>query len=355
MSITTIKGPAVFLAQFAADEAPYNSLASIAKWAADKGFKGVQIPTWDTRLIDMKQAAESQEYCDDMLATLAEYDLDITELASHITGQLVAVHPAHDQIMDGFAPEHVRGNPDARRAWAEEQLMFAAMASKKLGVDRHITFSGSLLWPYFYPYPQWPEGLVDEAFDELATRWRPILDLFDENGIDVCYEIHPCEDLHDGHSWEMFLNRVDDHPRAKMLYDPSHFILQGLDYLAFIDHYHDRIAAFHVKDAEFRPDGKSGVYGGFQPWSKRAGRFRSLGDGQVDFGAIFTKLATYGYDGWAVLEWECFIKNPEDGASEGASFIRDHIIKMSDRAFDDFVKSGANRTANRAMLGLKNV
>lgn len=348
----TIKGPAVFLAQFAADEPPYNSLPSLAQWAADKGFKGVQIPTWDTRLIDMKQAAESDTYCDEIKGILSDHGVELTEFASHITGQLLAVHPAHDQVMDSFAPEEVHGNPAARRAWAEEQLGFAARASKRFGVDRHVTFSGSLLWPYLYPFPQWPEGLIEEGFNELAARWSPVLDDFDAHGIDLCYEIHPTEDLHDGHSWEMFLDKVNQHDRAKIMYDPSHFVLQGLDYLAFIDHYHDRISAFHVKDAEFRPDGKSGVYGGFQPWSKRAGRFRSPGDGQVDFRSIFTKLSTYGYDGWAVLEWECFIKNPEDGAREGAQFIRDHIIKVSDRAFDDFVKSGADHAANRAMLGL---
>ncbi|WP_439155095.1 sugar phosphate isomerase/epimerase family protein [Yoonia sp.] len=348
----TIKGPGVFLAQFAGDDAPYNTLEGMAKWAAAKGFKGVQIPTWDTRLIDMKQAAESQTYCDDLVGMLAGHGIAICDLASHIVGQLIAVHPAHDTVMDAFAPEAVHNDPAARRAWATEHLGLAARASRRLGLDRHTTFSGSLLWPYLYPFPQWPEGLIDEGFTELANRWRPILDDFDAHGIDLAYEIHPTEDLHDGHSWEYFLEKVDQHPRANIMYDPSHFVLQQLDYLAFIDHYHDRIKTFHVKDAEFRPDGKSGVYGGFQPWAKRAGRFRSPGDGQVDFGGIFTKLSTYGFDGWAVLEWECFVKNAEDGASEGAQFIADNIITVSERAFDDFAKSGADRAANRAMLGL---
>ena len=144
---------------------------------------------------------------------------------------------------------------------------------------------------------------------------------------------------------------MDDHPRCAINYDPSHFVLQGLDYLAFIDHYHARIRAFHVKDAEFRPDGKGGAYGGYQPWVKRAGRFRSPGDGQVDFKAIFSKLTGYDYDGWAVLEWECCFKNSEDGAAEGAKFIADHVIRVSDRAFDDFVKSDADRSLNREILG----
>lgn len=348
----TIKGPGIYLAQFATDEAPFNQLETIAQWVADKGFKGVQIPTWDTRLFNLKLAAESQTYCDDITGMLASKGLVVTELASHITGQLVAVHPAHDQIMDSFAPAEVRGNPAVRQKWAVEQMGYCARASKNLGLDRHVSFTGSLLWPYLYPYPQWPEGLVDEAFDELAKRWLPILNQFDDNGVDLCYEVHPCEDVHDGLTFEMFLERVGGHKRCNMLYDPSHFVLQQLDYLAFIDHYHERIKMFHVKDAEFRPNGKTGVYGGFQPWKTRAGRFRSLGDGQVDFGAIFSKLATYDFDGWAVLEWECFLKNSNDGAAEGAEFIKKHIIQVSERAFDDFVKSGANKAANRSILGI---
>ncbi len=164
----TIKGPGVFLAQFASDEAPYNSLPSLAKWAAQKGFKGVQIPTWDTRLIDMRLAAESAVYCDELKGMLADEGLEITELSSHITGQLVAVHPAHDQIMDGFAPEHVRGNPKKRRAWAEEQMQFAANASKRLVIDRHVTFSGALLCPSLYPNPMLTYGLVDGEYMDLA-------------------------------------------------------------------------------------------------------------------------------------------------------------------------------------------
>jgi sugar phosphate isomerase/epimerase len=348
----TIKGPGVFLAQFANDGAPYNSFAGLAGWAKAKGFVGVQIPTWDTRVIDIKLAAESQTYCQELMGIAAENGIVIAELASHIVGQLVAVHPAHDTMMDAFAPAAVHGNPTARTAWATEHLGHCARASRNLGIDRHATFSGSLLWPYMYPFPQWPAGFVDEAFSELAARWLPILNAFDAEGVDVCYEIHPTEDLHDGLTFEMFLEKVNSHRRCNILFDPSHFVLQQLDYLAYIDHYHERIRMMHVKDAEFRMNGKTGAYGGFQPWKNRAGRFRSLGDGQVDFGGIFSKLTTYGFDGWAILEWECFLKNSEDGAAEGAEFIRKHIIKVADRAFDDFAKSGADKAANRKMLGL---
>ena len=215
------------------------------------------------------------------------------------------------------------------------------------------SFSGALLWPYVYPWPQRPAGLVDEGFTELARRWRPILDVYGEEGIDLCFELHPGEDLHDGATFERFLAAVDDHPRARILYDPSHFVLQQLDYLGFIDRYHARIGMFHVKDAEFRPDARSGVYGGYQDWAERPGRFRSLGDGQVDFGAIFSKLTQYGFDGWAVLEWECCLKDAAQGAAEGAPFIQRHLIQPATRAFDDFAGSDADPARNRRMLGLE--
>ena len=344
--MNTIKGPAIFLAQFAGDDAPFNCLDSIAAWAANLGYKGVQLPSWDARLIDLKRAAESQTYCDEIKGTLAEHGLALTELSTHLQGQLVAVHPAYDEMFDGFAAPEVRGNP-----WAVEQLHFAARASRNLGLTDHGTFSGALAWPYVYPWPQRPAGLIDTAFDELARRWRPILDAFDEVGVNLCYEIHPGEDLHDGITFEMFLERVDHHPRCHILYDPSHFVLQQLDYRGFLDVYREHIQMFHVKDAEFTPSPRQGVYSGYQSWVERAGRFRSLGDGQVDFKHIFSWMAANDYHGWAVLEWECCLKHPEAGAREGAAFIRDHIIEVTERAFDDFA-GGADEAANRRLLGL---
>jgi sugar phosphate isomerase/epimerase len=348
----TIKGPAIFLAQFAGDAAPFDNLANIAGWAAELGYQGVQIPSWDGRLFDLEKAAGSDVYCDEVKGTLAAAGVELTELSTHLQGQLVAVHPAYDEGFDAFAAPEVRGNPKARQAWAVQQMGYAAQASRRLGLDAHVSFSGALAWPYVYPWPPRPAGLIDTAFDELARRWKPILDAFDEQGVDVCYEIHPGEDLMDGATFEMFLERVGNHPRCCINYDPSHFVLQQLDYLGFIDVYHERIKAFHVKDAEFNPSPKQGVYSGFQPWLGRAGRFRSLGDGQVDFAGIFSKLAGYDYDSWAVLEWECCLKHPEDGAREGAEFIAAHVIRVTETSFDDFAAGAADDAANRRMLGI---
>ncbi|SDD61155.1 sugar phosphate isomerase/epimerase family protein [Niabella drilacis] len=350
--MTTLKGPGIFLAQFAGDKAPFNTLESICTWAASLGFKGVQIPTNNDQFIDLQKAAESKTYADEIKGIVNACGMEITELSTHLQGQLVAVHPAYDLLFDSFAPEQARNNPKARTEWAIQQMKYAAKASQNLGLNAHATFSGSLLWHVFHPWPQRPAGLVEEGFTELARRWTPILNAFDESGVDVCYEIHPGEDLFDGDTYEMFLEKVNNHPRACLLYDPSHFVLQCLDYIEYIDIFHERIKAFHVKDSEFNPTGRKGAFGGYQPWLKRAGRYRSPGDGQVDFKTIFSKLAEYDFKGWAVMEWECCLKHPEDGAREGAQFIKEHIIRVTEKAFDDFAATVKDDALNKKVLGI---
>jgi len=347
-----IKGPGIFLAQFAGDAAPFNTLEGITKWAASQGYKGVQIPTFVGSLFDLDKAAESQTYCDEVKGICTDAGVEITELSTHLQGQLVAVNPAYDLAFDGFAPEAVRGNPAKRQAWAVDQVRKAAVASQRLGLTTSVSFTGSLAFPFLYPWPQRPAGLIEETFAELGRRWTPILDHYADHGVSIGYEIHPGEDVFDGATFEMFVDACGGHVAAMINYDPSHFVLQQLDYLVFIDIYHDRINAFHVKDAEFNPDGRQGVYSGYLPWKDRAGRFRSLGDGQVDFAGIFSKLTQYGYDSWAVLEWECCIKSAAQGAAEGAPFIAAHLIEVADKAFDDFAAGTRDDAAIKRMLGL---
>jgi sugar phosphate isomerase/epimerase len=347
-----MKGPGIFLAQFMGDAAPFDTFDHVCEWASQLGYVGVQVPSWDPRCIDLAKAAKSKAYCDDLKATAAKHDLEISELATHLQGQLVAVHPAYTDMFKVFAPEGVR-TAGAMAEWGTEQVKLCLTASRNLGLRAMPTFSGALMWHTVYPWPQRPAGMVDEGFQELARRWRPILDHAESCGIDCAFEIHPGEDLHDGASYEAFLAKVDDHPRACLLYDPSHFVLQCLDYLEYIDLYHARIRCFHVKDAEFRPNGRTGVYGGYQGWQDRAGRFRSTGDGEVDFGAVFTLFTKYGYDGWATIEWECCFKDSQQGAEEGAQFVLAHLIRPPARAFDDFAGGKVDKVAVRRALGLE--
>ena len=346
-----IKGPAIFLAQFLRDEAPYDNLDHIGKWVARLGYKGIQIPGWDPRVFDLDQAARSKSYCDDYKARLAGMGLEVTEVAAHLQGQVLAIHPAYEIGFTAFHPPGLSGN--SRTEWATDQLKKSVLASTNMGL-RHIpTLSGGFAWHMTYPWPQRPAGVIDEAFAELSRRWTPILDLARDKGCVFGFELHPGSDIYDGATFEWFCKHSNDHPAAFINYDPSHFLLQQLDYLQFIQLYKDRIAGFHVKDAEFRPDGRVGAYGGYQPWGGRAGRFRSLGDGQIDFVRVFTLMTEAGYDGWAVLEWECCVKSPEQGAAEGAPFIARHIIETSEIAFDDFAGGGSDTATNRMMLGLE--
>jgi len=347
-----MKGPGIYLAQFMGDDPPFNSLENICRYMAGLGYIGVQLPAWDGRCVDLKMLAESSDYADEIKGTVESTGLEISELGTHLQGQLVAVHPAYDIMFDGFAPPEVHKNTKKRTKWAVQQMLYAAKASENLGLNAVVTFSGALLWPYMYPWPQRPAGLVESGFKELAKRWEPILNKFDECGVDLCFEIHPGEDLHDGVTFERFLEATNNHPRVNMLYDPSHFVLQQLDYIQHIDLYHEFIKMFHVKDAEYNPTAKSGVYGGYQDWVNRPGRFRSLGDGQVDFNDIFSKLAQYDYEGWAVVEWECCLKNPEDGAREGAQFVKDYMIRKTKKTFDDFASSGSDEATNKKILGI---
>lgn len=349
----TIRGPGLFLAQFIAPEPPFDSLDGLAGWAAALGFEALQIPTFAPAVFDVVRAAESADYAREVAGRLADRGLVISELSMHRHGHLVAVHPAYDAVVDVFAPVELRGRPKARQAWAVAMVEAAIRASARLGLERLVGFCGSLLWPYAYPYPPRPEGLVEEAYGELARRWRPLLDLADEHGVDLCFEVHPGEDVHDGASFERFLDALGGHPRCNLLYDPSHLLLQHIDHLGFIDLYHERIKAMHVKDAEFRTNPRTGSWGGYLPWLERAGRFRSPGRGQVDFAGVFARLAQYDFPGWAVLEWECCLESPEAGARRGAAFIREHILEVQKRAFDAGMAAGPDRARNRRLLGLE--
>ena len=345
-----IKGPAVFLAQFLRDEPPFSHVESIGRWFAEMGYQGVQIPAWDPRAIDLDRAAASRGYCDEYRGKLAELGLEITELAGYLAGQVLAVHPAYAVGFSAFHPPGLEG--EARTAWAAGELQKCILASEHLGLRNIPVLSGGFAWHLAYPWPQRPAGLIDEAFKELARRWRPLLDAARDRGCVFGFELHPGSDLFDGATFEMFLEHTGDHPAVGINYDPSHLLLQQLDYLEFIRIYGSRISGFHVKDAEFRPSGRVGVYGGYQPWAQRAGRFRSLGDGQVDFNRVFTLLTEAGYDGWAVLEWECCVKSPQQGAAEGAPFIARHLIDAAAVAFDDFAGGRSDAASNRKMLGL---
>ena len=329
-----------------------STTSGIAGWAAGLGYKGMQIPTWDGRLIDLKKAAASKAYCDEIKGICREAGVEITELSTHLQGQLVAVHPAYDEAFDGFAAPEVRGNPKARQAWAVDQVKGGARPRAISASSVMRPSPARSAWPFMYPWPQRPAGLVETAFDELAKRWRPILDASTRPASTSATRSIPARTCIDGVTFEMFLEAMRPSPAL-----PASTTIRRTSCCSSstISSSSTSItsasSAFHVKDAEFNPTGRQGVYGGYQPWVKRAGRFRSLGDGQVDFAGIFSKLAEYDYDGWAVLEWECCLKHPEQGAAEGAPFIAGHIIRVTEQGLRRFRRGRHGRGGQPADAG----
>ena len=198
-----MKGPAIFLAQFIRDEEPYDSIDNIGRWVADLGYTGVQIPGWDPRAIDIDRAAESKTYCDEYRGKLKEMGLELTEVTGYLAGQVLAMHPAYEILFEGFHPPGLKG--DTRTAWAAGELVKCIRASVNMGTDVIPVLSGGFAWQMVYPWPQRPDGLIHEAFAELARLWRPLLDQARDSGTVFAYELHPGSDIYDGATFEMFL------------------------------------------------------------------------------------------------------------------------------------------------------
>jgi sugar phosphate isomerase/epimerase len=351
-AMKTIKGPALFLAQFAGDEAPFNSWDEITEMGRRLRLCGVQVPSWDGRLIDLEKAAASKDYCDEFKGVAAENGIAVTELSTHLQGQLVAVHPAYDEAFDGFAAPEVRGNPTARQEWAVKQVMLALDRLAQHGHRRGMaSFSGALAWPYIYPWPQRPAGLIETAFDELAKRWRPILDHADACGVDICYEIHPGEDLHDGATFEMFLERLGGHPAAtcSTIRRITCCSVSTISTTSTSTTSASRCFTSRTPSS-IRPGGRASIPATRAGSTGPGGSARSATGRSIS--RAFSPSSAIDFDGWAVVEWECCLKHPEDGAREGAQFVRDHIIRVTDKAFDDFAGAGTDDAANRRMLGI---
>lgn len=363
---TRLKGPAIFLAQGFGKEG-WKTLEECAKTAGSLRYEGMQLPLWVGDLINLNTAAMSTTYCQQLLGKAKEAGCPIVEVANHVETQLVRCTPAYQKLFDGFGPEQFRGNPQAMLAWAQERALLSVRAAKNLGLDRVAAFSGTSIFHLMYPWPQRPAGLVQAAMNALAKAWLPVFNLGEELGVDICFELHPGEDLHDGDSFELFLRYVGNHPRCKILLDLSHFVLAGMtmeNMLDYIQNFKDRIRMFHVKDAEFNPTAGGGAYGSFNDWGKRQGRFRSTGDGQIDYLSVFNLLAELGLELWATVEWEdCAGKGWNQGVEEGAEYVncwlaghegplRISARPHSDGAFDDFAASKVNTALIADILGI---
>lgn len=252
---TSVKGPAVFLAQ-GYGKANWKTLKECATTAASLDYKGLQAHLWNGGPVDLELAAGSKAYCEDLQAIASGAGCPIVELANHCDWQLVRCAPAYLKLHQWPAPEHLHGNATALAEWASTRAKMSVAAARNFGFDRVGGFSGTSIFHLVYPWPQRPKGLVEAAFRALAKAWLPIFDYAEKLGVDVCFELHPGEDLMDGDTFNQFLSYIKHHSRCNILLDLSHMVLGGMTnrhMLGFISTNKDRIRMFHVKDGEFIP------------------------------------------------------------------------------------------------------
>lgn len=351
---STLQGPAIFLAQ-GYGKPGWSTLRECAESSAALGYKGMQVQLWEGGPVDTALASTSKDYCDEQQGIATEGGCPIVEGANHVEGQLVFTGPVYQDLFRGFAPQSLQKAHWSEVAqWAMVRMQQTVRAARNFGFDRVAAFPGTAIFHTMYEWPQRPKGLVTAAMNALAAAWQPVFDTADEVGVDIAFEVHPMEELHDAATFAQFKEHTNDHGRATVLLDLSHQVLAGMrqEHLEdFVRNLAEWIRMFHVKDAEFLPNGWSGAYGGYQPWKKRPGRFRSTGDGQIDYLAIFNLLKQLGITGlWSTVEWECAFKSWLQGVAEAATCVQHWMDgkaapptaepAASDDTFDDFVGGG---------------
>jgi len=308
-------------------------LADLAKKASEWGYDGLELACWGDHF-DPDQGAESKAYCEDRLALLDKYGLACWSISYHLAGQLVC--DVIDRRHYEFTPDGV-ADPETAREWAVATMKNTARAAANLGVKVVNGFTGSPVWHLLYSFPPCLPGQIEDGYRQFADAWRPILDVFAENGIRYGLEVHPTEIAFDAASAEQAVEALDGHPGFGFNYDPSHLGYQGVDYVGFIRRFSDRIFHVHMKDVWWgHGDGTVGVFGGHTEFGdpRRYWDFRSLGHGDIRFEDIIVALNDIGYDGPLSVEWEDSRMDREYGAREACDFVRRIDFPSSDIAFD---------------------
>ncbi len=317
-------------------------LEALAEKAASWGYDGLELACWGDHF-DVVRAAEDPTYCVARRELLASYGLDVFAVSNHLVGQAVCdrIDARHEAIL----PAHVWGDgtPEGVRARAAEEMKVTARAAANLGVPVVNGFTGSSIWHLLYAFPPVGPELLDAGFADFADRWNPILDVFDEVGVRFALEVHPTEIAFDISSADRAVAAVGGREAFGFNYDPSHLAYQGVDCVAFIRTFGDRIYHAHMKDVWWSDTPtRAGVFGGHLPFGHqdRYWDFRSLGRGHVPFEEVIRALNAVGYDGPLSVEWEDSGMDREHGAEEACAFVRAIDFPPSDTAFDDAFSEG---------------
>jgi len=309
-------------------------LEELARLMSGIGYEGLELACWGDHF-DVVQGARSKAYCDDKRALLARHNLKCWCISNHLAGQLVC--DVIDERHYGFAPPAVKGDPTAARAWAIDIMKKSAKAAANLGVKVVAGFTGSPIWHLLYSFPPCLPGQLAQGYKTFADTWKPILDVFADNGVRFALEVHPTEIAFDIASAERAVDALGGHPAFGFNFDPSHMGYQGVDYVRFIRTFGPRIFHTHMKDVWWgHGDGTVGVFGGHTEFGdpRRYWDFRSPGHGDINFEEIIVALNDIRYDGPLSVEWEDSRMDRVHGATEACAFVRKVNFKPSAIAFD---------------------
>ncbi|MGC8740125.1 MAG: sugar phosphate isomerase/epimerase family protein [Candidatus Sumerlaeaceae bacterium] len=311
-------------------------LAELARLARDMGYDGVELACWGDHF-DVRKAVSDSAYLTHQRKILEQQGLKVWAIANHLVGQ--AVCDRIDERHGAILPLHVWGDadPEGVRQRAAEEMKLTARAAAALGVTVVNGFTGSSIWPLLYSFPPVAADAIERGFADFAQRWLPILDEFQACGVRFALEVHPTEIAFDIVTAQRALDAVGQHPAFGFNFDPSHLAYQGVDYVAFLRRFPDRIFHVHMKDVWWsHVPGQSGVFGGHLEFgdARRYWDFRSLGRGRVDFESIIRALNEIGYNGPLSVEWEDAGMDRVHGAREACAFVRRLDFPPSARAFD---------------------
>ena len=312
-------------------------LEEMCRTAKDMGYEGLEIASWGQ--IDLQKAAEDTEYISDLQGTREKYELGCWAIGAHLPGQCVG--DVWDPRLDGFAPAELAGKPDEIRAWGIQQLKYAAMAAKAMGVGVVTGFMGSPIWKMWYSFPQTTEEMVEAGFQQIKGLWTPIFDVFDQCGVKFALEVHPTEIAFDYYSTRKLLEVFEYRETLGINFDPSHLIWQGMDPAMFLYDFADRVYHVHIKDAAVNLNGRNGILGSHITFGdpRRGWNFVSPGHGDVDFDKIIRILNVKGYDGPLSVEWEDSGMDRIFGGTEACAFTKKINFSPSAIAFDDALKT----------------
>ncbi|SDU20234.1 Sugar phosphate isomerase/epimerase [Verrucomicrobium sp. GAS474] len=311
-------------------------LDTLAEKAKHFGYDGLELACWGDHF-DVSRAVTDPDYGAKKKAQLEKHGLHVYAISNHLVGQAVCdqIDARHQSIL----PAHVwgDGDPEGVRQRAAHEMIETAKAAAKLGVTVVNGFTGSAIWHLLYSFPPVPDAWIENGFADFARRWTPILDAYQKLGIRFALEVHPTEIAFDIASTERALAAINHHPAFGFNFDPSHLAYQGVDYVAFIEKFADRIFHVHMKDVWWSEKlTEAGVFGGHTSFGdrRRFWDFRSVGRGRVDFEAVIRALNRAGYRGPLSVEWEDSGMDREHGATESAANVRRLDFPVSDRAFD---------------------